>query len=180
VNFPNHGKKATQAVARLIEKSGGPIDYLRVSKLIYLADRASIIKRGVPIVGGQYFSMRQGPVISEVMNFVNRQNAPGWKSTISARYGHELRLLCPPSSGALSESELAILDCVVAEHSKRTTEELVQWCHENCPEYERVTGSSRRPIAVESILKAVGKTQRQIKKLVDEALDVQELDRMLA
>ena len=180
MNFPNHGKKATQAVARLIEKSGGPIDYLRASKLIYLADRQSILKRGVPIVGGRYFSMRQGPVISEVMDFVKSQNAPEWKSTISPRHGHELRLVCTPSTRALSQAELVILDSVVTEHAQRTTEELVEWCHKNCPEYEPVSGSGRKPITVESILKAVGKTQKQIRKVVDEALEIQELNAMLA
>jgi len=38
VNFENDGKKATQAVAHLIQKTGHPVDYLRLSKLIYLAD----------------------------------------------------------------------------------------------------------------------------------------------
>jgi uncharacterized phage-associated protein len=179
VNFQNHGKKATQAVARLIQKSGTPIDYLRLSKLVYLSDRRSIIERGIPIVGGQYYSMRKGPVISEVMNFVNRRNAPGWKEIISPRFGNEVRLLGSPDYGALSESELSILDSVVAGHRQRTTEELVDWCHQHCPEYEEIK-TGRRPITVESILKGVKRGAKQIQKVVESGIEIDELDKLLA
>jgi hypothetical protein len=180
VNFPNHAKKSTQAVARLIEKSGGPIDYLRISKLIYLADRQSILERGIPIVGGRYFSMRKGPTISEVMNFVNRRSAPQWKETISPRFGNEVRLISKaPEYGSLSESEFEILDKTVVAHSRRTTDELVDWCHKNCPEYEDVPPSQRKPIEVESILKGANRSANKIQKVIQEAKELEELDALL-
>jgi uncharacterized phage-associated protein len=180
VNFQNHGKKATQAVARLIQKSGAPIDYLRLVKLVYLADRRSIIERGIPIVGGKYYSMGKGPVISEVMNFVHRQNAPRWKETISPRSGNEIRLCGIPDFGALSKSELDILDGVVSEHLQRTTDELVVWCHDNCPEYEQVKAGQRKPITVESILEGANKGKRQIQKVIQSAIEIEEMDKLLA
>lgn len=180
MNFPINEKKATQATARLIEKSGGPIDYLRLIKLVYLADRESIQSRGIPIVGGHYFSMRKGPTIGEVMHFVGTRTAPGWKSTISPRHGNEVRLEKKPNYTALSESELSILDCVVQFHECRTTDELVEWCHENCPEYQHVSGQARKPIEVESVLKAVGRNIRQIRAAVQEAESMVKLDALLA
>jgi uncharacterized phage-associated protein len=180
VNFPVQGKKATQAVARLIERSGTPIDYLRVIKLVYLADRESVIQRGLPIVGGHYYSMRKGPVISEVMNFVTEQNAPDWKDVISPRYGNEIRLQRHPDFGALSQAEMEILDEVVRAHSSRTTEELVEWCHQNCTEYEKVESRDRKPITVESILRAIGKPASLIRRVVKEAEHLAEMDRLLA
>jgi hypothetical protein len=180
VNFPNHAQKSTQAVARIIEKSGAPIDYLRLSKLIYLADRQSIIDRGIPIVGGHYFSMRKGPTIGEVMNFVNQRNAPRWKDTISPRFGNEVRLNSKPVYVALSRSELDILDAVVSAHVQRTTDELVEWCHENCPEYELVAGTARKPILVESILKGAKKGARRIQKVLEEAAELEAMDKLLA
>lgn len=164
----------------MIEKSGGPIDYLRISKLIYLADRQSIIERGIPIVGGRYFSMRKGPTISEVMNFVNRRTAPQWKETISPRFGNEVRLLIKPLEyGSLSESEFEILDKTVAAHSGRTTDELVDWCHKNCPEYENVPPSHRKPIEVEAILRGANRSDHKIQKIVQEAKELEELDALL-
>jgi hypothetical protein len=180
MNFPVHEKKTTQAVARVIQKSGGPVDYLRVSKLIYLADRASIEKRRIPIVGGHYFSMQKGPAISEFMSFVGTQSAPGWRRMISRRFGNEIRLEGVPEFGALSDSELAILDETVARHAKRTTEELVAWCHDNCAEYEEVEAGNRKPITVEAILRAVGEKASAIRKVVKEAEAAEELDKLLA
>jgi hypothetical protein len=180
MNFTVQGKKATQAVARLIEKSGGPSDYLRISKLVYLSDRESILKRGIPIVGGEYFSMRMGPVISQIMDFVHSRNAPGWKSTISIRHGNEIRLERIPDSDALSKSEMDILDSTVRQHLNKTTDELVHWCHLNCPEYEKVTGQGRKPITVESILKSEGRSASKIKAIVEEAEHLEEMDRLFA
>lgn len=180
MNFVLQDKKATQAVARLIERSCGPIHYLRLVKLIYLADRESILKRGIAIVGGKYYSMRMGPVISEVMHLVHTRNAPGWKSTISCRYGNEIRLERIPATDALSKSEMDILDATVKKHQDKTTEELVEWCHLNCPEYEKVVGQDRKPISVESILKSQGSTPTKIKAIAERAEHLEEMDTLLA
>jgi hypothetical protein len=181
MNFPVNGKKAAQAAARLIEKSGNPIDYLRLCKLAYLADRQSILSRGVPIIGGSYFSMRKGPTIGEFMGFVNqRNNPPQWNETVSPRFGNEVRLQRSPTFDALSKVELEILDLVVAQHAQRTTDELVQWCHDNCPEYEEVAQGRRKPIPVEGILRGVGKSEKRIQKVLEDARELQEMDALLA
>jgi hypothetical protein len=180
MHFRNEAKKSTQAIARLISKSGGSADYLRISKLIYLADRKSIECRGIPIVGGKYLSMEKGPTISEIMDFVAQRNAPDWKRVISPRHGNTIEVQESPSYGALSPSELEMLDSVVKVHAERSTEELVNWCHINCAEYENVPPNSRKPILVESILGATNKTPAQIEKIVKEAKALEELDALLA
>jgi uncharacterized phage-associated protein len=180
MQFPVNGRKATEAVARIIQKSGREMDYLRVVKLVYLADRKSLAKRGIPIVGGKYFSMRKGPVNGDVMNFVTRRNAPGWKDSIAPMQGHSLSVVSEPSYDSLSESELGILDEVVEEHLANTTDELVEWCHKNCEEYEEVSANGRKPISVESILQAEGKTSAAIARILKEAESLTRLDQVLA
>lgn len=180
MDFPANGKKATDAVARIIRQSGHGVDYLRIVKLIYLADRKSLSKRGIPIVGGHCFSMRKGPVNGDVMNFVNQRNAPGWKKVISPRKGNTLSVISEPDYDSLSESELQMLDEVVGEHSAKTTEELVEWCHENCEEYEKVGVTERKPISVEAILQAEGKTKARIACVVREGSSLAKLDQLLA
>ncbi|MGB8356538.1 MAG: Panacea domain-containing protein, partial [Chthoniobacteraceae bacterium] len=167
-------------VSRLIEKSGGKADYLRIIKLIYLADRDSIIKRGVPIVGGKYYSMRKGPVIGEVMCFVNQMSAPGWREYITPRSGNTINLLKVPEYSSLSPAELEILDAVVAEHLEQSTDDLVKWCHQFCNEYEHVGFFKRKDIVVENILRAGGKTSETIHRVVKQSEELMELDEMLA
>jgi hypothetical protein len=124
--------------------------------------------------------MGKGPVNSAVMNFVHRQNAPRWKETISLRSGNEIRLGGIPDFGALSKSELDILDGVVAEHLQRTTDEWVVWCHEHCPEYEQVKAGQRKPITVESLLEGAYKGKKRIQKVIALAIEIDELDKRLA
>lgn len=166
-------------MARIIQKSGGEVDYLRAMKLIYLADRESIVKRGIPIIGGRYYSMPKGPTIGNVMNFVTQRNAPRWKELIAARVGNQISLVSNPKCEFLSESEIQILDEVVKEHRNRTTEELVKWCHAHCPEYKHVK-VGRQTISVEEILKAEGKSPQRIECVVREGLDLAELDSLLS
>jgi hypothetical protein len=180
MNFPVDDAKATEAMARLLEASGGAADYLRLIKLIYLADRDSLIRRGIPIVGGHYFSMRKGPVVGEVMDFACQRNARDWKTHIDAIRGHKVKLLSAPDYSHLSQFEIEILDAVVEEHFNRSTDDLVEWCHQYCPEYERVRWNSRKPISVESVLRGGGKTADRIHKIVTESAERAELDALLA
>lgn len=179
MNFGNDSTKSTQAVARLLEKSGGEADYLRIVKLIYLADRLSILNRGIPIVGGHYYSMRSGPTVGEIMHFTGSQSAPGWKEAISPRLGNRLTLTRKTPITALSESEIALLDSVVEQHSNLSTSELVEWCHQHCPEYEEVV-FGRKEISVEAILRGGGKGEHSIKRVIADAKEVEELDELLA
>lgn len=176
--FPTNERKVTDAVARLIEKSGADVDYLRVMKLVYLSDRAAIAKRGSPIVGGHYYSMRKGPTVGEVMDCVHHRSAPRWKEFISARKGNALNLLARPSYSSLSAPEIEILDAVVAEHFSRSTDDLVVWCHENCPEYVEVFWG-RKPIEIESILRAEKKSPGHIEKIAARAKELEELHAIL-
>ncbi len=178
--FPVNERKAADAVARLIEKSGADVDYLRIMKLMYLADRVAITTRGIPIVGGHYFSMRKGPAISEVMNFVNRQNVAKWKTLISPRKGNALNLLAKPDYESLSDPEIEILDAVVSEHFGRSTDDLVQWCHQHCAEYKEVSFWARKPIEIEEIMEAENKSPAQIEKIVARANELQELHGIFA
>ena len=123
--------------------------------------------------------MRKGPTIGEVMDFVNRRNAPGWGEIISPRFVNEIRLQAAPRFDLLSQSELAILDLVVAQHTHRTTDELVQWCHDNCSEYEQVASNGRKPIEVESILRAAKKSPKTIRTVLNNAIEIEEMDALL-
>jgi len=65
MNFRFTIAKATEAACLLLEKSGGQINIMKLVKLMYLLDRFSLDRRGVPVTGGDYLSMRNGPVTSE-------------------------------------------------------------------------------------------------------------------
>jgi len=90
-----------------------------------------------------------------------------------------LNLLQKPKYESLTRSEIEILDAVAAEHFNRSTDDLVDWCHSNCPEYEEVPLSKRKPIELASILKSEGKSEAQIEKIEARAEELSELQELL-
>ena len=60
--------KATQAAARLLRNRGGRMSYMKLIKLLYLADREALSRWGRPITTDKYVSMDKGPVLSRVLD----------------------------------------------------------------------------------------------------------------
>ena len=63
--------KATQAAACLLKLRGGQMSYLKLVKLLYLADREALLRWDRPITTDRYVSMDNGPVLSRVLNLIN-------------------------------------------------------------------------------------------------------------
>lgn len=64
MQFQFDQSKATDVAARFAKKSGGTINYLLLTKLLYITDREALKRWGRPVIGGDYVSMDYGPVIS--------------------------------------------------------------------------------------------------------------------
>jgi hypothetical protein len=142
--------------------------------LIYLLDRYSIAKRGLPVVGGVYYSMRNGPVTSELLDIVNagklaNDSDSSWEQFISDRDGHVVALLdnMPPIT-SLSKAEINLIGEIYAEHGERDQWAIRNWCHAHCGEWTPLE-DGRESIPVELIALNVGKTESEIQRISDEA-----------
>ena len=74
-------KKAIQAAAALLRtEETRQMPYLRLLKLLYIADRDSIRKTGRPITGDQIQAMEYGPVPESVYKLIKGEhyNSPSW------------------------------------------------------------------------------------------------------
>jgi hypothetical protein len=61
IHFSFDEQKATAAAGVLLKKCPGRrMKYIRLLKLLYIADRESLRNRGRPIVGDRYISMKKG------------------------------------------------------------------------------------------------------------------------
>src|ERR1700723_1042474 len=113
--------KATQAAAFLLKMRGGRMHYLKLIKLLYLADRTALLRWGVPISTDHYVSMDHGPVLSNIFNLITDDKPkPVWAKFISAPLGDyeiELRENAPPDR--LSRAEEKLLAEVYAEYGYR-------------------------------------------------------------
>jgi len=146
------------------------MSYLKLIKLLYLADREALLRWGRPITTDCYFVMDRGPVLGRVLDLVTDGGEPGapcfWASHISGPAGFEVELQSDPGRDELSDAELGLLEEVFREHGHKNRWELVDLTH-RLPEWKDPQGGAV-PIAYRDILKAGGKTELEIAAIEDE------------
>lgn len=170
--------KAAQAAAHLVQIHGGHINAMALVKLLYLADRKSLLESGYPITGAAMVSMPHGPVLSQVYDAIKWEEDNEWYQYISERNNHEVCLKIEnPSTDELSEYELSILVDIHQAYGHLGPFELRDLTHE-LPEWEDPDGSSY-PIDPRDILKAEGKSDHDIEITVHEAEEVYLFKRFL-
>jgi uncharacterized phage-associated protein len=184
MNFRFNIGKATEAACLLLERAGGRLNIMKLVKLLYLLDRLSLDRRGVPVAGGDYLSMRNGPVTSEVLDLINAGRLCGetdqrWEQCVSDRRNHDVQLERSPEREHLSDAEVALLDEIWQAHGDKDQWQLVDWCHAHCKEWTPLANGCA-PIAVEQIGMALGKAPAQVQRLRQEAVELNQLDEIFA
>ncbi len=167
MRFPFNERKAAQAAAYLLKKHNGQLNYMKLIKLLYLADRKSLLDRGKPITGDRMVSMPKGPVLSGVLDLINwgrrREENSVWLEYISEPIGYEVRLareIAVDEFDELSDHERRIIDEVDARYGRIDRWSLVDLTHE-LPEWRDPHGSSF-PIDPADILRAAGRSEQDI------------------
>lgn len=159
--FPLDFDKLVQATAFLLRREHTrSMNYMRLVKLIYIADRESLAERGHPIAGGSACAMERGPVISELLDLIKGMHlrAPEW-SGFFEREGYDIRLKGEPGNAALSRRDIGKLEEVASRYSDRDEWEMVDLTH-SFPEWQcNNPGESSRPIPLADILAAVKRTE---------------------
>lgn len=165
-------EKAAQAAAYLLQKFSGRHNLMVIIKLLYLADRSSLLETGYTITGDRMVSMPHGPVLSQILDLINQGPAPGresspWFAAIKPRAGYDLELVRDPGVEALSPYETEVLDRIYERYGNLDQWQLRDFVHE-LPEWEDPHGSSL-PIEPATILQAAGLDPTEIRQIVEEA-----------
>ena len=152
-------RRAAQIAAFFTEKEGGEIAVLKLTKLIYLADRESMAVTGFPITNDHFVSMPHGPVNSLTLNFVDGNlSSDEWSSLISDRTNYCVGLtreITIDDHDELSEIDVEALNAVWVKFGHMNKWEIRDWTHKNCLEWEDPNGSCT-PIPYERVLKYLG------------------------
>lgn len=112
----------------------------KIGKLIFLGDFIHTAKHGRPIVGGRYCAMPNGPVPSEVLDLLSGlmsgDIAPEfWATGIETAFqlsGDPYPTFVPkarPNMSLLSDSDVEILDEVIAQFGNWNFQKLVEFTH---------------------------------------------------
>ncbi len=157
------------------------MSYLKLIKLLYLADRQALARLGRPITHDRFVSMQYGPVLSYTLDLINTEPDPGtwsyWHTYISAPRDWEVTLLREAPSDQLSKAEEVVLNEVFGEFGRWSRWDLVRYTHA-LPEYEDPKGSSV-PISLHRILVGSGKTEEDAAAIERALEDEDEMKRLL-
>lgn len=123
--------KTIQASAVLLKLDRGRMGYLRLLKLLYIADREHLLHSHRPIVGTRIVAMNNGPLHSEVYDLIKGEHAkaPLWAEHIR-KEGYEVELLKDPGVSELSAAEVRTLRSVSEKYASFSEWDLVEVTHD--------------------------------------------------
>jgi len=158
------------------------MSYLKLIKLMYLADREALLRWGRPISTDRYVSMDKGPVLSRVLDLATDGDDPSrpsiWAEQIGEPVRYEVDLKADPGNDELSEAEVALLGEIFNLHGRKSRWDLVELTHQ-LPEWVDPDGGAI-PISYRDILKAGGKSDLEIAAIESELAELAEADLLLA
>ncbi len=107
------------------------MSYLRLLKLLYIADREWLAENGESITGDRAFAMKQGPVLSMVYDLIkgNGSKAGEWDDFIHTE-GYAIELVADPGRGELSKGIVEKLADVTERYRNIDDWELSELTHE--------------------------------------------------
>jgi uncharacterized phage-associated protein len=183
--IPTHydERKAAAAAGFFLKYSpDARMKYIRLLKLLYLADREAWKRYGRPITGDEYMAWVRGPVLLATYTLIKAEDeeAPTttvWHQTVERVGQNDVRLRNEPNYGPLSDAEMEILETVHQENRNTGTWEIVENLHQSLPEWKPPVGwrNEVRPenaIRPETILEVVGRKD----KIKDVRADMEELE----
>ena len=107
-------QKATAVASILLEKAGGELGDLKLMKLMYLAEREMIRRTNTSITGDTFFSLQNGPVLSQTLNLMRGQahgtSGEFWNEHIENPKQWTLKLKKAANNELLSEAEQQIVE----------------------------------------------------------------------
>lgn len=157
------------------------MSYMKLIKLLYLADREALLRLGHPITYDAYVSMDHGPVLSRTLNLITEEAPPDtesvWRECISAPENYTVSQLTDCGTAALSEAEIEVLDDIFKQYGLMNRWELVDHVH-RLPEWVDPHGSAV-PISYLDILLGAGKTEAAAVEIENELEQIGVADRLL-
>ena len=172
-------RKIVEAAATLLRSEPcRRMSYLRLLKLLYIADREALRETGRPIVGTRPVAMKHGPVLSEVLDLVKGEH---WDEATWSQFirkdGYEVELESDPGVLSLSRYEIGVLTGVVEENRDTDDWQLVEKTHAFQEWQRNYQDGTSTPIPLADIVEAVGRaTDRD--EILQDAEQTKELRRL--
>ncbi len=154
-------QKGLQASGVLLRLEDGQMPFMRLLKLLYIAERETLAETAAPIVGDRVVAMARGPVMAHVYDLIKGQSSGSaeWSASIETR-GYAVKLVDDPGRGRLSKGEIEKLTDVSERYRSKDHWEISELTHD-FPEWRQHypgdgPGGSY-PIPWQDVLRAQGR-----------------------
>lgn len=174
-------EKLVQVVNYILQKYNYELNYTKLIKILYIADRECLDKWNFAISGDSYCLMKQGPVLSGLYDLI--RNSPAcdpiqkmhWNVLFKKRdydlvslSGRNCHYDGLSDYDELSDGEMKIMDDVDAKYHDKDWNYLVdnvvhkfpEWTHQPCEK-------GVIPLKKETILKALHKSDAEIEEILE-------------
>lgn len=166
--------KMIQLAAAFLRLAGSQLNYTKLIKLMYLADRRSLLETGMPITGDAMCALPNGPIISYTLSCISGSGDEQWDRFFS-KEEYTLVMKHDPGNDWLSPYEMQIVNDLHYEHLHRKYGAMIDFTHK-LPEWQKNNpGRSMRPIPIHDVFEAAGKSQEEIRGLLEYARECEEI-----
>lgn len=153
-----HFDKTLQAAAYLLRRERSrQMNYMRLIKILYIAERESLKETGRPIIGGRIVALERGPVLESLLKLIRGEHldSPKWSEFIHKENYH-LEMVKDPGVGKLSRYVVEKLEEIAQRHENDDEWAMVRVTH-SLPEWvKNDPGSSSKVIPLVDVFEAVG------------------------
>lgn len=166
----NEGK-AAEAASYLLSLSGGTMPYMKLLKLLYIADRRYLSQYHASITTDFYYSLPKGPVATAIFDCIKHpedfpQDSPWNESIATDQPNYSVILKRPFRPSWTSECERDLLKEVYNEYKNEDQFSLSELTH-SFPEWKDPEGS-RIPLFIEDILEKTIPDEEERKEALDD------------
>jgi len=172
-------EKVTHMASHLLIKRGGRMSYIKLLKLLYLAEREGLVKWGETMSGDKFVSMPHGPVMSSTYDLLQNRNTI-WNDFINSEANYEVSIkdnVVEEDLDELSVAEVKILDNIFEQFGTMGRWEIRDYTHNSCKEWQDPDGSSF-PIDPINILLAKGVSKMDASVLLQHGTEQTSLKNM--
>jgi uncharacterized phage-associated protein len=171
--------KARQLAAGFLRLAPGKaMNYTKLIKLMYIADREHILETGFPITGDDYFALPKGPILSDVLNCIRGERRDSDWDRHFRTNGYDIKMINDPGSDELSRFDEDLITAIFVRYEHNQYGNLINDTH-NFPEWiANKPGEICRAhlISPEDILSAGGKTLDEIAGIAELAAETLDLE----
>lgn len=152
--------KASQLAAFFAKEEGGKINYMKLIKLMYLAERTVLLRDGYLMVADDLFFLPHGPILSRSLDMMKYAplSEDAWTELFNGTEGYDVSLkttqLSRDDFDRLSDSEFAVANEIWDEFKLYDQFRLEAYTH-MLPEWND-PGTGRLPISIKDMACRLG------------------------